>query len=711
MSVTGNAIKPELLFQGCSQRGKKYQAKCPVHDDNTASLSIAKGEKRWVAHCHAGCEELDVWKAVGLNFDDLRLAGFGQPPERDIEYKYYDPDGNHVYSAIRKSGKKKFLQKQANGTWSMKGVTRYPYNLPDVQRATTVYIVEGEKDAETLKGKGVAATCNVGGAGKWLNEYGQYLLGKEVFILSDNDEPGLEHAQDIKAKLGHGKIVHLPVSPKQDVTDFFEAGGELEELFELCKLPEQIVTTLSQNEPCKTATTASDCGLVLDRELTEESAAKKFIDEYLNTLRWVDAWGCWMVFDGKRWSKDERATKCIGMFRRFSESLRNTLLPKVAVSSATREDLSRTRTFIRRLQTNRMAKDVLSLARADARVMVEVDDFDRNPMVLNVQNGTLDFTTKELRPHSSGDLLTQLARVSFDPSAKCPRWLDALHLIFDGDHSLKIYVQQLFGYSFTGDIGEHILPIAYGSGCNGKSFLWNTLLELAGDYGILAHDSLLLGENKGHPAEKAQLLGKRFVAISEPDQNTPMRQSRVKELTGDSTINARAMRENFYNFRRTHKLWMATNHLPRVRGTDNGIWRRIKLVPFAVDISKQTQPIKNYHEVLAREEGPGILNWITEGVEEYLRAGFYEPAAVTEASDSYRREQDILGRFIADTCEVREGAVVRATDLFDVYKEWGGKLSQTNFGKQMAERFTKEKPTSGQHRRKVIYHGLELWSE
>lgn len=167
---------------------------------------------------------------------------------------------------------------------------------------------------------------------------------------------------------------------------------------------------------------------------------------------------------------------------------------------------------------------------------------NEHPLLLNLQNGIFNLTSGELEPHYQECLLTQIANVEFQKNATCPQWSAAIELIFDRDKELIRYVQQLFGYSLSGDTGEHILPIAYGSGCNGKSFIWNVVFELTGEYAGLANDSLLMGMKDNHPTEKAFLYQKRFVPISEPEQSSKLRESRVKELTGDGTITARRMK-------------------------------------------------------------------------------------------------------------------------------------------------------------------------
>ena len=314
----------------------------------------------------------------------------------------------------------------------------------------------------------------------------------------------------------------------------------------------------------------------------------------------------------------------------------------------------------------------------------------------------------ELEPHDQEYLLTQVANVEYNEQAVSPKWTDAVSTIFGGDHELIRYVQQLLGYSLSADTGEHILPIAYGSGCNGKSFIWNVVLSLMGEYAGLANDSLLMGTKDNHPTEKAFRYQKRFVPISEPEQSSRLRESRVKELTGDGTITARRMHEDFWSFQRTHTFWLSTNHLPRITGNDDGIWRRVKLIPFLVDLRKVITIIPDLDKILVETEGPGILNWLLAGWIDFRRYGFVEPECVKAATGDYRNQEDELALFVADCCVVGLQYMVSASNLFEAYSEWGGKQNRTMFGKAIGERFDKRIPVAGEFRKTTMYDGIGL---
>jgi len=327
-------------------------------------------------------------------------------------------------------------------------------------------------------------------------------------------------------------------------------------------------------------------------------------------------------------------------------------------------------------------------------------------------NGTVDLSTGKLQPHNPADRLTQITTVAYDPDAKCPKWEETLLLIFNGDTELISYVQRLLGYSLSGATGEHILPIAYGAGFNGKSTVWNVVAELLGDYASLANEELLLGDKSNHPTEKAALYQKRFVAISEPAQGAKLKESRVKELTGDRMITARRMNEDFWSFERTHTFWLSSNHLPKISGTDEGIWRRIKLIPFVVNLRDKVKPIADFDRWLVKHEGRGILAWLVRGFLDYQKHGLTDPACVVAATETYREGSDVLGDFLVEHTVAEDGAEALASDLYAAYLKWGGKWSSTAFGTEMAERFEKTKSRlRGATRGKVVYFGLRMRTE
>ena len=447
---------------------------------------------------------------------------------------------------------------------------------------------------------------------------------------------------------------------------------------------------------------------------TENELSINFINVHKHNLRFVPEWKRWLAWDSKRWAIDHNSNRTLQQGRRFASQLWDDF-PKVMRKKIDQElEVNRTYSFLKQANKQHGINAFIDLAAADRRVVIDMKMLNSNPLLLNVPNGTLDLETGQLREHRQSDCITQLAGVSFDAAATCPRWEDALRMIFAGDVEVIRYVQQVLGYSISGLQSEHILPIAYGAGCNGKSMVTNLILKILGDYGYLANDSLLLGVKDAHPTEKAALYQKRFVAVSEPGQGSQLKESRVKELTGDGQINARRMHEDFWTFERTHTFWMSTNHLPKIAGNDEGIWRRVKLIPFTVDLRNVTKPIPDFDKLLFEEEGSGILNWLLRGFMDWKQNGFIEPEAVRVAIGDYRQEEDVLSAFIEERCVVGKAWQATSMELYEAYKNFARvkgevALSTTAFGRQMGHRqFEKRQPTAGEFRRKTLYLGIGL---
>jgi putative DNA primase/helicase len=348
----------------------------------------------------------------------------------------------------------------------------------------------------------------------------------------------------------------------------------------------------------------------------------------------------------------------------------------------------------------------LELLRAEPDIPVLPEQFDRDPFLLNLTNGTLDLRTGRLRPHSRKDLLTKLAPVAFDPQAACPLWLRFLARIMDGNDDLIGYLQRLVGYSLTGDVSEQLIWFFFGSGANGKSTFLGTVLSLLGDYGMQAVSELLMVKShESHPTERADLFGRRLACTIETEEGKRLAESLMKQMTGGDKIRARKMKKDFFEFQPTHKLIMAANHKPVIRGKDRGTWRRIKLVPFTVTIAEEEKD-KHLPEKL-KGELPGILNWALAGCLAWQRDGLGEPDEVRAATDAYRDEQDLVAAFVTECCTVLREARVKASALYDAYTAWSGDklMTQKAFSQQILDKgFTKDRSDGGA----VFYFGIGL---
>lgn len=403
-------------------------------------------------------------------------------------------------------------------------------------------------------------------------------------------------------------------------------------------------------------------------------------------LRWVEAWGAWLVWDGVRWVRDMTGE----VVRRAADAIR-----QIGAEAATIDHHDQRKALLAHAIRSESAGKInaaVQLLRAQPGIAVHVEDLDADPWLLNCPNGTVDLRTGDLRPAARADLCTKVAGVAFDPAAAAPTWVAFLREV-QPDDDVRAFIQRLAGYGATGVIREHVLPIHYGEGGNGKGVCSEALLAALGDYARQIPTDLLLTRNgEAHPTERATLWGTRLAAASELPSGRGLNEALVKQLTGGDTIAARFMGKDFFEFRPTHTLWVSTNHRPVIRESGNGIWRRVVLVPWTVTPPAPDTTLPNR----VRDELPGVLRWIVEGCLAWQREGLAPPAAVQAATAEYRDESDVLGQFLADRTTTEPeyaGATLRAPAgaLYKAYQAWclaGGLRpeTQTAFGRALGLR-------------------------
>lgn len=419
------------------------------------------------------------------------------------------------------------------------------------------------------------------------------------------------------------------------------------------------------------------------QNLTDVGNAERFVCRHGRDLRYCHPWASWLIWTGSTWKSDDTGDAVL----RAKETLRALL----AEAAGTADDDKRkqlTRHVFKSEQAGRV-RGALELARSEPGIAVLPEQLDAKPMLLAVANGVVDLETGQLRAHSRDDLLTKITPVVFDAEAAAPTWNMFLKRVLP-DPELRAFVQRFVGYSLTGLTGEQVLAILYGSGANGKSTLIETLRALLGDYGQQAPAETFLERRDGIPNDVARLRGARFVAATEVAENRRLNEALVKRMTGGDTMVARFMRGEWFEFAMTAKVVLATNHRPEIRGTDEAIWRRIRLVPFTVTI-----PAEERDHTLAdklRAELPGILNWAISGCLQWQRHGLGSAAAVEDATAAYRHEMDTLGEFLDDCCVIEPTTRAQAGDLYRTFTTWADengqreRLSQQAFGRRLSER-------------------------
>lgn len=405
---------------------------------------------------------------------------------------------------------------------------------------------------------------------------------------------------------------------------------------------------------------------------TDYANAERFAMQHADAVRFCHSTGVWLVWDGARWKADDAGTP----HRLAAETAR--AMYRAAGDQSTPEARSDAARWAIKCEFKARLDAMVSLAKSQPSLVVRVEDLDSDPWLLNVANGTIDLRTGELRPHRRGDLMTKVAQVSYDPNAGCPRFLRFIGEIFPQGADLIGFVQRLLGMCLTGDVSDQHLHILHGGGANGKSVLCGAVRYVMGEYAADAPPSLLAGSGRDeHPTEIADLMGRRLVIASETEEGASFKLQLVKRLTGETTLKARFMRQDYFTFRRTHKTILMTNNLPRVREDSEAVWRRLLLVPFEVTIPECRRDPGLLDALIA--EAPGILAWIVRGCLEWQNVGLSPPECVRRATESYRGDEDTLGLFLEECCSVDKdtpnatGAPSRFTpwrDLWSRYIDW-----------------------------------------
>jgi putative DNA primase/helicase len=372
----------------------------------------------------------------------------------------------------------------------------------------------------------------------------------------------------------------------------------------------------------------------------------------------------WYAWTGKRWAADD-----MGMINRAAINTVR-LFAKQADQLASNEDEAEAlKKWALKSEMRTPLSNMVFLAQSAKGVTVRVSEFDTNPWLFNVQNGTVDLHTGELRPHDQADLLTNISPVTYDPEATCPQWERFLDDIMAGNREMIDFLQRAAGYSLTGITTEHCLFLLWGTGCNGKSTFLETIKRLTGTYGRSADMNTFMERRyDGIPNDLAALAGARYVTATESKESRQLDEAKVKQCTGGDTVTARFLRQEFFEFTPQFKIWLATNHKPAIAGTDEGIWRRLRLIPFTVRIpdSKKDERLP----AMLAAESSGILNWALQGLKDYQEYGLMEPAGVKEATEEYREAENWLSRFIDENVEQKNGGYVSARNFYNRYRSW-----------------------------------------
>ena len=404
--------------------------------------------------------------------------------------------------------------------------------------------------------------------------------------------------------------------------------------------------------------------------LTDMGNAERLVARHGEDLRYCDPLGGWLVWNDKRWVPDTTGE----VERRAKETVRS-----IYAEAAQAMDLNDRKEIAEHAANSESAprlRAMMDLARSELGIPVRVDVFDADPWALNVNNGTIDLQTGELRPHRREDLITKLAPVDYDPKATSAVLDKYLADATADDADLAAYVQRAAGYSLTGLTIEEVFFLVLGPGGSGKTTLAEALLTALGDYATKANFAAFLEtRNVGGPQpEIAMLRGARFVAAVEAPPNKRLAEALVKELTGGDTITVRHLYHEPFSFKPALKLWLAANESPRITDTDSGIWRRLRRVPFEHEIPKAERDPKIKAYLCSPEGGRALLAWAVAGCLAWQRKGLGTCQAVGQRTAELRADMDPIGEFLAGYCIIEREAEAPALELREAYEGWAKEM-------------------------------------
>jgi len=712
----------------------QYTALCPHHEDTVNSLSIRQGAKGIVVKCHTGCSIQAICASLNIKVSDLfdtprrrhsptskkgfvfmsgltleHLAKAKQLPIeflqslgikdshgtkekhgkqikwKEVHIPYYLEDSTLAVRYRRRfsleggKNKRRFAWNKAMGDVVPYGLDR----LGEARKAGYLVIVEGESDCWTLWYHGIPALGIPGAAGVRKALKARYIKNIDrIYFLQEAKLPGKSvdaggiFVGDLTKKIRSFRTwkgdIHVLKLTTKDPSELH------------CKDPAKFFkrfnASLEKVQPITEKPRTSSSG----RPLTDLGNAERLQDNFGDVVRYSYEIGRYLTYDGARWNMHlyEATNRYIHQtIRKIAAEAENCDDPEYADILRRHMLKSESAGHIRAVKE--IAKDLLSIRQ---------NQLDQDPLLLNVANGTIDLRTGVLRDHNKRDYITKLVNVHYDPTAKCPLWLAFLDRVMDGNDAMIAYLKRAIGYTLTADISEECLFFCYGTGRNGKSKFLGALLEMLGDYGQVMPTSVLLDKgfaNSTLSNDVATLRGARMGVAIEPEEGQKLNEGQVKALTGGDKITARHMYKDFFQFTNLSKLWLATNHKPRVHGQDDGIWSRIRLIPWTVKIPVEERDHKLAEKL--QKEYSGILAWAVQGCFDWLENGLCEPDEVKISTAKYREEMDLIGQFFSDCCILMPNLQTTSADLYEKYKDWCEKngnrpQSKRNFGMKLAER-------------------------
>lgn len=441
------------------------------------------------------------------------------------------------------------------------------------------------------------------------------------------------------------------------------------------------------------AISPEDGGQPGNRTLTDTGNGRRFVDSFGAAVRYTPGLG-WFNWDGNYWKPDVENLEMLELAKRIASITAS----EIANHDGNTDKQSEIIKWANQTKSNTRINNMITSANSDPRVVVPVEQWDKDVNLLGVQNGVIDLKTGELLKGQPNLYITRRAPVAYSPGVRNPRWEQFIDFATGGDKELQNWLQKAVGYTLTGNNNHDLMFLVYGPAGSGKNTFVEAIVKALGTKQYAwPLDSTVLAANDGAQNRSdeyhwAQLRGRRMVWVDELPESERLKENAVKKLTGSSEISARSPGEQPFTFEAQAKLWVTTNHRPTI--LDDAMWRRLRPIPWLNVPEKSDPDLKAY---LFDPEGglPGVLAWAVEGAVKYLGSSARDQlgtcTAVDEASSIYRKEQDRIGLFIEEELAESEGNEIAVKKVYSTYKMWCGErgeypLSQANFQRRLADR-------------------------
>ena len=442
-------------------------------------------------------------------------------------------------------------------------------------------------------------------------------------------------------------------------------------------------------------------------DMTDTGNARRLSDRFGHIIHYSYNRKKWYYWDGKVWRLDDS-----GEIKKLADIICEDIKREAFMEPDEKTQMELLK-WANRTAGSRGKEAMIHECQHLDGIPVGMEEFDAYPDYLNCHNGIVNLKNGELIPHDSNFMMSKICNCEYDASGKKPeKWLAFLNDVTGGNKALQNYIQKSIGYSLTGSIEEQCAYFLYGVGNNGKTTFMEVISEMLGGYSSNVQPETFMVKrfsSEGAGADIARLKSSRFIMAEEPTEGVRLNEGLLKQLTGGGRVTCRFLYGDEFEYTPEFKIWIATNHKPVIRGTDVGIWRRIKLIPFEVTIPKEKVD-KNLKYKL-RAEFPQILRWAVEGCMAWKKEGLGDPDAVQQATKEYKREMDTLAGFVEECVEINYliDEKVSGTDLFKAYVQWARDNNEYEMtSKKFHSEISKKLPEKGRNNKGIFYRHIRI---